>query len=206
MLHNYPKLLGLYLFDDNTHQPLRDSYDPSVANWVGLNFIRTEKIDGTNLKVYRDGYTVHIEGRTNKPNAHIDENLWWLQEKFQEHIFEHHFGEKAVTIYGELYGGKINKGKEHYNTAETVKIFDIKVGEIWLTDEDMRAVTEFFGVQPVAYLFTGTIAEAESFVKEKLNEESYFEGIVGKEKHWRLERNGARIALKIKKEHLRLKE
>jgi hypothetical protein len=110
-----------------------------------------------------------------------------------------------VTVYGELYGGKINKGKEHYQTPEAVQIFDVKVGEIWLSDEDMRALAGYFNLSAVAYQCTGTIQEAEQFLKEKLDSATYLEGLVGKEKHGRLERNGARIALKIRKEHLRRK-
>ena len=73
----------------------------SIPGWT-----MTEKMDGTNIRVHHDGFSVSFGGRTNK--AQIPLPLAnYLSATFHSELFEQQFGETPVTVYGEGIGPKI---------------------------------------------------------------------------------------------------
>ena len=87
--------------------------DKTVEYLANCKWRFTEKIDGTNIRVYWDGHCVNFGGRTEK--AQIPMHLLeYLNATFggneNEEIFEQMFGDKEVILFGEGYGPKIQKG------------------------------------------------------------------------------------------------
>ena len=86
--------------------------DPTIEYLAYLDWDWTEKVDGTNIRVYWDGHQITFGGRTD--NAQIPADLVTkLNELFMndaaEELFEQTFGEKEVILFGEGYGRKIQK-------------------------------------------------------------------------------------------------
>lgn len=90
-----------------------DYTNKTVEFLKDIDWVWTEKVDGTNVRVYWDGFKVSLGGRTDKADipSHLKkrlEELFCTSEK--EEIFESLFGEKEVILFGEGYGVKIQKG------------------------------------------------------------------------------------------------
>lgn len=149
-------------------------------------WIFTEKVDGTNIRIYWDGHTVIFGGRTDA--AQIPTALMYkLNDLFlgttNEQVFEQKFGVNPVTFYGEGYGAKIQSGGAYSETPEFI-LFDIQVGEIFLDRENVENIAKSFNLKIVPIIITGTINDAVQYVKSKPNsvisrEVKEMEGLVG---------------------------
>ena len=148
--------------------------------WIG-----TEKIDGTNIRVFWDGYSISFAGRTNK--SVIQPNLLLkLEEIFcnseTEQIFEQLFGENKVILFGEGYGNRVKKVEHLYRSDKAL------------------------GIEVVPVVFKGTIDQAVKFVKEHPMStigNAPMEGIVCKPAVDMLTRTGDRVIVKIKVQDFR---
>jgi hypothetical protein len=168
-------------------------------------WVFTEKVDGTNVRVIWDGHKVTFGGRTD--NAQMPMPLMEkLQELFSgdtnEELFEQKFGEGEVTLFGEGYGGKIQQGSG-YKSEQDFILFDVQVGDIFLKREDVEEIAHAFGLDVVPLVLTGTIQEAIDYVKTRPNStiaegEKLSEGLVGVPKVRLLDPVGNRIIVKIK--------
>ena len=86
---------------------------PLIEFLQNCEWIFTEKVDGTNIRIIWDGHKVKFGGRTN--NAVLPKDLLArLEELFggeiNEQIFEQAFGQKEVYLHGEGYGAGIQSG------------------------------------------------------------------------------------------------
>lgn len=166
----------------------------------------TEKIDGTNIRVYWDGHKVIFGGRTD--NAQIPTTLMYaLNDLFlgitNEELFEQKFGESTVTFYGEGYGEKIQKGGGLYKNGVGFILFDVQVGDTWLERSNVEDIAKSFNLQVVPIVLTGTIQEAVDYVKSKpkctiAEQEKEAEGLVGRPIVEMKDRMGNRVIVKIK--------
>lgn len=155
-------------------------FDEKYKNIVGLNepyntlkdivWQGTEKIDGTNIRIYWDGHTIEIAGRTNKSlipqklQAYLD-SVFKVQE--MEYVFEQLFGNKEVYIFGEGYGCGIQLDGGDYleNSNETSFIvFDIQINGYDLNRENTTNLANKLGLKAVPVVFEGTLEEAKEFV------------------------------------------
>lgn len=169
--------------------------------WVG-----TEKIDGTNIRVCWDGYSISFAGRTNK--SVIQPNLLpKLEEIFcnpeTEQIFEQLFGEKEVILYGEGYGNRIQKVGSLYREDNSFILFDVYMVEanLWLKRDAIEDIGKALGIEVVPIVFRGTINEGIEFVKKHPMStigKAPMEGIVCKPAVDMLTRTGDRVVVKIK--------
>ena len=163
----------------------------------------TEKIDGTNIRVHWDGHKVSFGGRTEK--AQIPAKLFtWLYEKFGgdevEQIFEQKFGETEVTLYGEGYGPGIQKGGSYRSDVSFI-LFDVLIGDIWLTRESVADIARAFGIDVVPFLGVGDLEDAVNLVREKPVSRigtAPMEGIVARPEVEVRDRLGRRVIVKIK--------
>lgn len=169
-------------------------------------FVWTEKVDGTNVRIYWDGHKVTLGGRTDKAQIPTD-LVNFLTEKFctneAEELFEQKFGENEVTLYGEGYGKKIQAvGSLYIPDGVSFIMFDVMIGNVWLKREDVEDIAKCFDVDVVPIVGEGTIAEAVEYVKthEKstISEKAPMEGIVCRPKVELLDRRGNRVIVKIK--------
>lgn len=203
-MNEYHKIEGLYKRDEETKKLLPGQYrNEAVAFLKDCEWEFTEKIDGTNIRVHWDGHRVSFAGRTDK--ATIPPKLMeCLEEMFggevNEQVFEQHFGEKEVTLYGEGYGAKIQNGGA-YRTDNSFILFDVNVGGAFLNRSNIEEVARYFGVDVVPIVITGTIKDAEQFVKARPDStigKAKMEGVVGRPKVELQTRNGNRIIVKVK--------
>lgn len=137
----------------------------------------TEKLDGTNIRVEFGPYAtidpaawkgvgagVNFGGRTN--NATIPEPLFAvLQEKFTPQLFVDN-ELNGITLFGEGIGPKIQGGGKYSESGRDYKfvLFDVKIGDFWLSRENVRDVAEKLGVEHAPVIGIGTLHEAIEIV------------------------------------------
>lgn len=174
-----------------------------LAFLSNCQWVWTEKVDGTNIRVIWDGYRVSFAGRTDK--AKIPKKLLErLEEIFggesKEEIFEQTFGNKEVILFGEGFGEKIQKNGELYGVPDFI-LFDVIVGNVWLERQNVESIAEKFGIRVVPIVGTGTLTEAETFVREhpkSMLRDFEIEGVVCRPAVELRSRGGDRIIVKIK--------
>ena len=151
---------------------MKEYYNPIVEYLKDNKWIGTEKIDGTNIRIYWNGKRFEFAGRTEEaeiPKAIIK----LLETKFDydmEIVFEQKFGNKEVILFCEGYGGKI-QGKI-YNCEESLIGFDIMVENIYLDKVISKSIFAELGIEFVEQLEFNNIDEAIEYVKthEKINQ------------------------------------
>lgn len=165
----------------------------------------TEKIDGTNIRIYWDGESLKFGGRTD--NAQIPAKLFeklqdiFTIEKMQK-CFPDFSKEKPIILYGEGYGCGIQKAGEFYlkNDVNFI-LFDVRINNIWLVMRDIFEIAKELEIPIVPYLGWGTLNEAIEIVKNSFKSEIgdiQAEGIVLKHDMGLLTRLGRRIITKVK--------
>lgn len=204
MMHEYHKIDGLFKRDEVTKRLLDGVYrNPAVEYLADNEWVFTEKIDGTNICVHWDGHRVKFGGRTERSS--IPATLVTVLEdmfggEVNEQIFEQHFGNKDVTLYGEGYGAKIQTGG-NYRPDQSFILFDVNVNGIWLKRENVEEIARYFGVDVVPVILRGTIKEAIDYVKSRPDSTigmAKMEGLVGRPTLELLTANGNRLIVKIK--------
>ena len=204
MLKEYHKIETLFERDEKTKKLIEGKYRNETVEYLKDNKWQfTEKIDGTNIRVYWDGHKVSFYGRTDK--AQIPANLVnRLNELFggevNEQIFEQKFGETEVTLVGEGYGEKIQKGGL-YRKGQDFILFDVMIAGNWQPRESVKDIANTFNIDIVPIALEGTIQEAVDYVKTK--PKSMFgtadsEGVVGRPLVELQDRTGHRVVVKIK--------
>ena len=93
----YQKIPGPFRRDPATNKLTDEWSSPDLGLLAGIDWIFTEKIDGTNIRVIWDGYRVSFAGRSD--NAQIPPVLLaWLESRFggpdNEQLFEQKFGDE----------------------------------------------------------------------------------------------------------------
>jgi len=164
----------------------------------------SEKINGTNIRAHWDGAKVTIGGRTN--NAQIPSFLYsHLQNIFTPKKFADYFNDSnEVTLYGEGFGAKIQKGGGNYiSDGCGFALFDVKVGGWWLKRGDVGQVGNAFeGVFNAPHIGNGTLIDALKLIQSKTLKSWWgdflAEGIVARPKVELFGRDGKRIITKIK--------
>ena len=160
----------------------------------------TEKIDGTNIRVGCDGSKVRFGGRTD--NAQIPTFLYdKLQEMFSDNGALRQLGDD-VTLYGEGYGAKIQKGGGNYiHDGVDFILFDVKIGDWWLARDDVYDVGDKLGVQCVPIIGHGPLRAAIEVAKNGASSKigsATSEGLVMRPGAELFERDGSRVIAKIK--------
>lgn len=206
-MKEYHKIDGLWKRDTETKKLLPDAFRNDAVEFLKyLPWRFTEKVDGTNVRVVWDGHKVSFWGRTD--NANIPTPiLRKLEELFggevNEQIFEEHFGDKQVVLYGEGYGAKIQKGGGLYRKDNGFILFDAEINGKMLAYEQLDGIARYFGIPVVPTVCIGTIYEGIRFVEgmpqSVISEEpKEMEGVVGKPMLDLYDANGNRVVVKIK--------
>jgi RNA ligase-like protein len=173
---------------------------PELGYLAEADWLWTEKVDGTNIRVDWDGHRVSYGGRTD--NAQIPAKLIAaLNAIFAEELFEQQFGGDAVTLYGEGYGAGVQKGGV-YRPDMGFVLFDVRVGNWWLRRDDVLKVAAGMGLDVAPLVFEGSIWKAIDVIRRGLpsvwNTEHRVEGIVGVTPDGLLSRSGHRLIVKVK--------
>ena len=167
------------------------------------DWVWTEKVDGTNIRVVWDGYRVSFAGRTDKATipTHLAEKLDVLfggPEK--EELFEAAFGETPAILFGEGYGEKIQKGGGLYGPVNFI-LFDVFCGSMWLRRDSVEDIAFKLGIQTVPVVGHGTLSDGVEYIRShpvsKLRD-AEMEGIVCRPSVELSDRRGNRVIVKIK--------
>jgi hypothetical protein len=109
-----------------------------------------------------------------------------------------------ITIFGEGYGAKIQKGNNYIKNGVDFILFDVRIGNWWLERDSLVEIADKLGVKIVPLIGYMTLPEAVAYVKKGFkstiaeNKDYPAEGLVLKTKYGLLYRNGQRIITKIK--------
>jgi len=199
-MRKYHKINSLYMRDekgDFTNEFAR----PEFEYLFDLEWVGTEKVDGTNISIqYVDG-EVSKFGRSDKSKIpeHLDKRL---DEIISTIDFKEMFGETSVYLYGEGYGHKIQSAGKHYLGKEVDFIlFDVMIGQWWLNRESVDEIANELGLKAVPVVYRGTLRNALDVVKNGMKSQLgdlESEGMVLTPKLGMFARNGDRIICKIK--------
>lgn len=205
----YHKIHSLYKRHDdgsfNRDEFSRPEFEYLYHNvWEG-----TEKIDGTNIRIYYSPYyrTIDVCGRTDRAQLpkHLTTYLFdtltieKMRETFPE--TEDTPEDKMVILYGEGFGHKIQKGGKYLGEEVGLALFDVFVSGWWLRREDVQGIAQNLGVFHCPVRFDGYLDDAEKMVADGFT--SVFgtadaEGLVLRPAVELFDRSGQRIITKLK--------
>jgi hypothetical protein len=208
-MEKYHKINSLFKRDMNAPKKpflFGEWASPEIGFLANTVWLWTEKIDGTNIRVGFDGATVAIGGR--KENSQIPRPLLKaLQEKYTVDLMKSAFpnitAEEPITLYGEGIGYRIQKSDKYQELAnyEPMVLFDVKIGQWWLSQEDIIDISDSLSVPIASTRGAGTIMDAIEFVRggfKSLFGDFTAEGLVLRPTVPLFSRNGTRIITKVK--------
>jgi hypothetical protein len=204
-MKEYNKIETIFERDINgTKRLIEGQYRNEAVEFLAdNNWVFTEKIDGTNIRVHWDGHKITFGGRTDRAQipSHLVNKLSeiFLNNETEE-LFEQKFGEKEVTLYGEGYGVKIQSGGAYRPDVGFI-LFDVMINDYYQPRETVEDLAKCFNLEIVPIIMCGTIKEAVDFVKTKPNStigSAKMEGLVGRPYVELKDRSGKRVIVKIK--------
>lgn len=203
----YPKIETPFVRDMTGSKKLVEGVyrDKTIASLADLHWIFTEKVDGTNVRIYWDGHKVSFAGRTDKAQMPVD-LINKLNELFgggtNEEMFEQIFGGNEAVLFGEGYGSGIQAvGKDYIADGKNFILFDVFSRGAWFDRQSLEYIAQALHIDIVPILLEGTIDEAVKYVKEKHQStlgSCTMEGLVGVPAVGLLDMFGRRVITKIK--------
>ncbi len=175
--------------------------EPEFGYLANNEWVFTEKVDGTNIRIMIADGQVTFGGKTD--NASIPA---FLVEKLQQRFLPQKDALLAQfptggCLYGEGYGARIQKGGGNYRPDQDFVLFDVKVGDWWLQREAVESTARQFGLDVVPILGSGTIANLIKMVSAGFKStwgDFDAEGIVARPAVELKTRAGHRIITKLK--------
>lgn len=185
---------------------------PELKYLKDKEWVFTEKIDGTNVRVIWDGNEITLAGRSDNAQMpvfliHKLNDLFTKGEQREKMLevfprIEEVNGEIEVVFYGEGYGAKIQKGGGNYiSDGVDFVLFDIAINGLYLERKNVEDIAKSLGLDVVPIVGYGTLDEAIEMVKKGFNSkwgEFVAEGIVARPKVELRTRRGDRIITKVK--------
>jgi len=175
--------------------------------WLAENeWVFTEKVDGTNIRVDWDSEQACVEFGGRTENAQIPAFLFkQLTQMFPGSLFIDLYPETSMTLYGEGYGAKLQKdGRNYIPDGVNFILFDVMIGGIWLERHNVEDIAGKLGVDTVPIVGRGPLMEAVGIVERgdqslvAANPNHIAEGLVMRPAVELLDRLGKRIITKIK--------
>lgn len=206
-MKEYHKIQTVFLRDPENRMKtlmMGEWAKPEFKALKECEWIWTEKVDGTNIRIMWDGQNVSFGGKTD--NAQIPAHLVnRLRELFPSEKLKSVFNETPACLYGEGYGRKIQKvGKEYLSDSNNFILFDCKIGKWWLERHNLLDISKKLDIDIVPVLARGPLVAAIEFAqngyKSKISEngELLAEGLILKPSVELFNRKGERILTKIK--------
>lgn len=204
-MREYHKIETLYLRDEKTKKLINGQFRNKTVEYLkDCVWQFTEKVDGTNIRVYWNGHKVEFAGRTDK--AQIPTHLLArLEELFggevNEEMFEQKFGNKEIILFGEGYGHKIQTNG--YIDGVDFILFDVLIGDNYQPRESVEDIASYFNIGIVPIIMEGTLQQGIDWVLNNRKSTvakngADIEGFVGRPKIELKDRNGGRVIVKIK--------
>lgn len=204
-MFEYHKIQSVFLRDPETKHKtflLGEWSMPEFGYLSNNNWVFTEKVDGTNIRVHWDGATVRFGGRTD--DAQIPA---FLIERLQQHFpaekFSNYFPDATdVMLCGEGYGRKIQKVGSLYlpNSVDFI-LFDVAYDGFYLERANVEDIAAKMGIGVVPIVGTGTLNDAIEMVRQGFKSSLgnlTSEGLVIRPDTELMTRRGQRIITKVK--------
>jgi hypothetical protein len=206
-MKEYHKIQTVYFRDpENNHKTLLEGTwaKPEFEILKDIDWICTEKIDGTNIRIIWDGKNVRFGGKTD--NAQIPTILIGvLQDTFTNERMANAFPDSDnVCLYGEGFGKKIQKGGNYMPDRADFILFDVKIDHWWLTRDSIEDIAFKLNIAIVPIIGVWKLEQAIEFVKNGFkstiadNKDYNAEGLIMKPSIELFDRNGDRVITKIK--------
>lgn len=207
--NKYHKILSLFKrnMEGDRRFIIGEWTTPELEYLKDKEWVWTEKVDGTNIRVMWNGKEVVFGGRSDDAQLYTP-LLLRLQELFMRmeprQIFAEVFGaeECDVVLYGEGYGAKVQKGGGNYiPDGVDFVLFDVAVNGLYLERENVEDVASKFNLTVVPIMGRGTLEGAIEMTKKGFKSkwgDFTAEGIVARPKVELLTRRGERIITKVK--------
>lgn len=205
-MNTYHKIQTVFKRDPETIFKTLLEWDFSIPAFdylAGNEWVFTEKVDGTNIRVIWNEGKVTFAGKTDRAQLH-PLLVARLQERFMPQIqtFIDGFGtEVPACLYGEGYGPKIQSGGK-YRADQDFVLFDVWVGPgWWLERHNVEDVAAKFGLDVVPIIGRGTLLDMVEMTRAGFKSQwgdFTAEGIVARPRVELAARDGARIITKIK--------
>ena len=204
-IKEYEKIETVFVRDDKTKKLNENIYRNKTVEFLkDLEWEFTEKIDGTNIRIYWDGHKVSYYGRTDKaqiPSQLLNRLIELFGGNENEEMFEQKFGETPVMLIGEGYGAKIQKGGGDYRQDNDFILFDVCLNDKYLSRENVKDIANYFNVDVVPTIMTGKLEDGINYVKSMPNSKigiAKAEGLVARPILELRDENNKRIIVKIK--------
>ena len=165
------------------------------------NWVLTDEVDGTNIRIIFDGHKITIKGKTDKaqiPTFLLDELEKLTEDRFLN--FAEEFN-TDVCLYGEGYGPRIQKIGEKYTDTPSFVLFDVKIGNIWLCRKDIETIAGKLSLTIVPIIGCGTLEYFVDYVKSGFKSrwgDFIAEGAIAKPEVELKTRMGSRVVTKLK--------
>lgn len=206
MNKEYHKIETLFERDELTKKLVLGKFRNKTIEFLKDNtWVFTEKVDGTNIRVYWDGHKVQFAGRTEKAQIplHLLQRLNALfGGEVNEQMFEQKFGQNEVILFGEGYGQKIQNGGLYREDVDFI-LFDVMINGNYQERESVENIAQYFGIDVVPVLLIGTLQDGIDYVlsnrKSRVAKNgAEIEGLVGRTLIETCDRVGKRNIVKIK--------
>lgn len=161
----YHKINSVYMRDPATKNKsfIEGAWSqPEFEYLAAAEWVWTEKIDGTNMRVEYLNGKVNFGGRTSAAQipAFLVEKMLALfpAEKVADQFKDAKY---AVTLFGEGYGAKIQKGGGNYKPdGVDFILFDVAFGGAFAARHVVEQITREMGLDVVPIIGKGTLPEA----------------------------------------------
>jgi ATP-dependent RNA circularization protein (DNA/RNA ligase family) len=201
----YHKIQSVYLRDPaNRHKTFLEGQwsMPEFGYLANNEWLWTEKVDGTNVRVQWNGEKVTLGGRTADAQMplFLVERLDYL---FRPDALRAAFPDCTdVMLFGEGYGAKIQKGGGNYKAAGCdFVLFDVMVGGVYLERHNVEDVSSKLVLDIVPILGRGPLTAAIEMTKVGFNSRwgpFGAEGLVMRPATELFTRRGHRLITKVK--------
>lgn len=207
-MNQYHKIENVFCRDENTHKLIPYKWRNDTFHCLSeCVWIATEKIDGTNIRVIFDGEKVIFKGKSDNaqiPGPLVEHLTQFFTIERMSSVFN-----SPVCLYGEGFGGKIQKGSEKYGVKQRFILFDVSFDGMFTSDETMRSIANSLGCDVVKVLHVGTLSSiANRFIEGDCPHGEYGEpeGVVARPIAPLYDRKGNRVIVKIKVRDFEAKE
>lgn len=204
-MKEYEKIETIFLRDDNTKKLIDGKFRNETIEYLkDLDWEFTEKIDGTNIRVYWDGHKVQYFGRTDKaqiPSQLLNKLIEHFGGDINEEMFEQKFGSMEVMLIGEGYGAKIQGCGGLYRQDNDFILFDVCINGNYQPRESVKDIANYFNIEVVPTIMIGKLQDGIDYVKSKPKSKigtADSEGLVARPIYELKDRTGNRIIVKIK--------
>jgi len=201
-VQEYHKIQTVWLRDPETrHKTLLENQwaKPEFEYLANSQWVMTEKVDGTNIRIDLTPATQLLGGRTDRAQipAHLVNAIDGME------IWQKWFAKELppMTLYGEGYGAKIQKGGGNYRPDQSFVLFDIRIGDAWLEQENVADIAQQLDLDIVPTLAIGNLYGMINLVQSGMKSkwgDFISEGVVARPVCELQNRLGERVITKLK--------